>query len=44
MMDKRLYDFTGLQATGVADPEGDKAFDHDDESPALSVVQLQLDR
>jgi tRNA 2-thiocytidine biosynthesis protein TtcA len=44
MMDKRLYDFTGLQATGVADPEGDKAFDHDDESPAPSVVQLQLDR
>jgi tRNA 2-thiocytidine biosynthesis protein TtcA len=44
MMDKRLYDFTGLQTTGVPDPEGDKAFDHDDEPPAQNVVQLQLDR
>jgi tRNA 2-thiocytidine biosynthesis protein TtcA len=44
MMDKRLYDFMGLKATGVPDPEGDKAFDHEEEAPAQGVVQLQLDR
>ena len=44
MMDKRLYDFMGLKATGVPDPDGDKAFDHEEEAPAQGVVQLQLDR
>ncbi|WP_298233848.1 tRNA 2-thiocytidine(32) synthetase TtcA [uncultured Azohydromonas sp.] len=45
MMDKRLYDFMGLKATGVPDPDGDKAFDHEEEeAPAQNVVQLQLDR
>ena len=33
MMDRQLFDFTGLQATGVADAAGDRAFD-DDESCA----------
>ena len=47
LMDGRKFDFKGLKATGVADPEGDKAFDAD-EFPAastnfpasLQVVQL----
>jgi tRNA 2-thiocytidine biosynthesis protein TtcA len=46
MMDRNLYPFTTLQATGVADPAGDKAFDEDDDcgtAPAPSVVQLKLD-
>jgi tRNA 2-thiocytidine biosynthesis protein TtcA len=29
LMDKKLFDFTGLQATGMADPNGDIAFDED---------------
>lgn len=47
LMDRKLYPFTTLQPTGVADPAGDKAFDEDDEacapSPAPAVVQLKLD-
>ncbi|MEF7615234.1 tRNA 2-thiocytidine(32) synthetase TtcA [Aquincola sp. MAHUQ-54] len=45
MMDRNLYPFTSLQATGVADPAGDKAFDEDDpcEPAAPSVVKLRLD-
>jgi tRNA 2-thiocytidine biosynthesis protein TtcA len=31
MMDRNLYPFTTLQTTGVADPEGDRAFDDDDD-------------
>ena len=30
LLDRRLYPFTSLAATGVADPAGDKAFDDDD--------------
>jgi tRNA 2-thiocytidine biosynthesis protein TtcA len=30
LMDRNLYPFTTLQARGVADPDGDKAFDDDD--------------
>jgi tRNA 2-thiocytidine biosynthesis protein TtcA len=33
MMDRQLFGFTGLKATGVADAAGDRAFD-DDESCA----------
>ena len=43
MMDRNLYPFASLQATGVADPAGDKAFDEDDPcvpAPA-AVVRLQ---
>jgi tRNA 2-thiocytidine biosynthesis protein TtcA len=40
LMDRRLYPFTTLKATGVADREGDKAFDVDDEScaPAPAIA------
>jgi tRNA 2-thiocytidine biosynthesis protein TtcA len=30
LMDRNLFPFTTLQADGVADPQGDKAFDEDD--------------
>ncbi len=41
--DGTLYDFKGLKATGVADEEGDKAFDAPEFPPApspISIVQL----
>jgi len=48
MMDKNLFPFTSIRATGVADAGGDIAFD-DDESCAtpsvapVSVIRLQRD-
>ena len=30
LMDGRRHDFTNIRATGVAEPEGDRAFDPDD--------------
>ncbi|MFA7394318.1 MAG: tRNA 2-thiocytidine(32) synthetase TtcA [Pigmentiphaga sp.] len=30
LMDRQLFDFAGLEPTGVADPNGDKAFDPED--------------
>ena len=33
MMDRKLYPFQTLQATGVADPQGDHAFDEEDDEP-----------
>jgi tRNA 2-thiocytidine biosynthesis protein TtcA len=45
--DRNLYPFATLQTTGVADPQGDRAFDEDDEpcaSPAAeSPIALRLD-
>jgi tRNA 2-thiocytidine biosynthesis protein TtcA len=29
LMDRHIFDFAGLRATGVADPEGDIAFDEE---------------
>ena len=41
LMDARLYDFQGLQATGVASEDGDKAFDEETfTEPGLQVVSL----
>jgi len=34
MMDRQLYPFTSIRPTGQADPQGDKAFDEDDEACA----------
>jgi tRNA 2-thiocytidine biosynthesis protein TtcA len=36
-MDGSKFDFKGLKATGIADPEGDKAFDAD-EFPSTSFA------
>jgi tRNA 2-thiocytidine biosynthesis protein TtcA len=41
LLDRNLYPFESLQATGVADAAGDKAFDDDpctDAAPRESVV------
>ena len=43
MMDRNLYPFTTIQARGVADPDGDKAFDDDDPCatpPAVAPIRL----
>lgn len=34
LQDRNLYPFTSLQATGVVNPDGDKAFDEEDEACA----------
>ncbi|HEX8987714.1 MAG TPA: tRNA 2-thiocytidine(32) synthetase TtcA [Rhodocyclaceae bacterium] len=41
MMDRRLHDFAAVKATGVADPDGDHAFDGD-EMPAAAPISLDL--
>jgi tRNA 2-thiocytidine biosynthesis protein TtcA len=41
MMDRRLHDFAAVKATGVADPDGDHAFDAD-EMPAAAPISLDL--
>ena len=45
MMDRKLFPFTTIKPTGQADPQGDKAFDEDDDcsTPAAPVVRLRLD-
>ena len=45
MMDPELHDFKNAKATGIADPNGDMAFDHEEmpvsaSLPGLQVVQL----
>jgi tRNA 2-thiocytidine biosynthesis protein TtcA len=43
MMDRNLYPFTTIKAQGVANPDGDKAFDDDDPCatpPAVGTVQF----
>jgi tRNA 2-thiocytidine biosynthesis protein TtcA len=40
MLDRKLYDFAGLKATGVEDPEGDKAFDPEVFNEALPKTAL----
>ncbi|MEJ8291960.1 tRNA 2-thiocytidine(32) synthetase TtcA [Delftia tsuruhatensis] len=45
MMDPALHDFKNAKATGIADPNGDMAFDHEEmpvsaSLPGLQVVQL----
>jgi tRNA 2-thiocytidine biosynthesis protein TtcA len=39
LMDRRLYPFEALKATGVADAEGDKAFDDDDSCAAPAAAE-----
>ena len=42
LMDRNLYPFAGLQATGVVDPQGDKAFDEDAADACGSPAVIQL--
>ena len=43
LMDRKLHPFTSLQASGVPDAQGDKAFDDDDPCatpPAVAPIRL----
>ena len=44
LMDHQLFDFSGLRPTGVADPDGDRAFDPDEFAaprlPGMTTVTL----
>ncbi len=42
LMDRNLYPFATLQATGVPDPLGDKAFDDDDGEACASPAMVRL--
>ncbi|MFA7680233.1 MAG: tRNA 2-thiocytidine(32) synthetase TtcA, partial [Pigmentiphaga sp.] len=42
LMDRDLFDFEGLAPTGVPDPDGDKAFDHED-SAAPDAPDASID-
>ena len=43
LMDRNLYPFAALEATGVADPAGDRAFDDDDcAAPASIAIRPSL--
>ena len=44
LMDRKLYPFQTIRSTGIVNPEGDKAFDEEDECAPADVVRLQLDR
>ncbi|WP_022982154.1 tRNA 2-thiocytidine(32) synthetase TtcA [Ideonella sp. B508-1] len=47
MMDRNLYPFASLQPTGRPDPQGDKAFDEDDDCgtpPGGAVQTIRLDK
>ena len=45
LLDRNLHPFATLQPTGVADPQGDRAFDDDDDctSPATIRVSTRID-
>jgi tRNA 2-thiocytidine biosynthesis protein TtcA len=38
LMDSRRHDFKNIRTTGLADPEGDKAFDGDEFMAPLRAV------
>ena len=42
LMDRRLYPFTSLKASGVADAGGDKAFDEDDAGCATPAAAVPI--
>jgi tRNA 2-thiocytidine biosynthesis protein TtcA len=42
LMDRRLYPFTSLKASGVADTGGDKAFDEDDAGCATPAAAVPI--
>ncbi len=42
LMDHRHFDFKGVKATGIADADGDKAFDHEENFPTLPMQGVFL--
>jgi tRNA 2-thiocytidine biosynthesis protein TtcA len=43
LMDRKLYPFQTIRSTGIVNPDGDKAFDEEDECAPTDVVRLQFD-
>lgn len=43
LMDRNLHPFTSLQATGVVDPDGDRAFDADNDGVAETKTDTEAD-
>ena len=45
LMDRNLYPFTTLQTSGVVNPQGDRAFDDEDDCgpPATATIELRRD-
>jgi tRNA 2-thiocytidine biosynthesis protein TtcA len=45
LMDRNLYPFTTLQTTGTVNPDGDRAFDEDEDcaSPAAAPIRIRRD-
>ncbi len=45
MMDRKLYPFTSLRTTGVVNPDGDRAFDEEEDcaTPAAQPIRIQRD-
>ena len=45
LMDRNLYPFQTLQTSGAVNPDGDRAFDEDDDcGPAGPTARIQLRR
>jgi len=44
LMDRNLFDFAGLKTTGVASPDGDRAFDEDDDCGPTAAAPIRLQR
>jgi tRNA 2-thiocytidine biosynthesis protein TtcA len=42
LMDGKRHDFKGIKATGIANEEGDKAFDHEEFAQPLGLAPLQV--
>ena len=43
LLDRKLFDFTAVAATGVAWAEGDKAFDQDEFPPPVAIPLIERD-
>ncbi|MGE4053064.1 MAG: tRNA 2-thiocytidine(32) synthetase TtcA, partial [Piscinibacter sp.] len=45
LMDRKLYPFTSLKTTGVVNPEGDRAFDEEEDcaTPAAQPIRIHRD-
>jgi tRNA 2-thiocytidine biosynthesis protein TtcA len=44
LMDRNLFPFTTLQTSGVADPQGDRAFDDDETCAPPAAVPMRIQR
>ncbi|MNE99281.1 tRNA 2-thiocytidine biosynthesis protein TtcA [compost metagenome] len=42
MLDPKLHDFKNAKATGIANPDGDMAFDHEEFPAAASLPGVQV--